>query len=133
MTPYHKQKIKELCDYYEYLKSRNHNPQNKNDDRDFVSSYYRALKGWKNIYEYTEYKKNINLVLQDLNKTNEYLLNEANTFINNFINKYNSLYQNLNIDFLLFVYCPVRKLFTQKIQVGTLILIFFVKVPTCIF
>ena len=102
LTPYHNNKINEVDKYYEYLYSRTTHYHVRNTDSDFVSSYYRFFKGWKNKYMDTAHKNNINLVILDLNKTNDYLLTKTDYIINNFINKfdiylnnYYSLCQNL--------------------------------------
>ena len=95
LTPYHKKKADELENYYNYLYSRTTDYHVKNDDRDFVYSYWRyLLKGWKNIYLYVPHTNNIKLVLENLDKTDIYLLNETDKIVNNFINKFDVYLSN---------------------------------------
>ena len=103
LKPYHEKQIENLDKFYNLLYSRTTDYHVKNDEKDFVYSYWRLLlKGWKNRYLYTPHHNNINLVLKDLKKTDIYLLNETNIIFINFIskfdkylNKYTSYCQNL--------------------------------------
>ena len=53
-----------------------------------------SLKGWKNIYLYVPHTNNIKLVLENLDKTDIYLLNETDKIVNNFINKFDVYLSN---------------------------------------
>jgi len=88
LKPYHEKKIKALDKYYERLYDRTTNYHIKEDEKDFVYSYWRFFKGWKNIYIYTKHYKNINKVLNNLKKTDEYISNEIKIIYNNFISKF---------------------------------------------
>ena len=88
LKPYHEKNIKSLDQYYNYLYGRTTNYHIKGDHRDFVYSWWRIIKGWKNRYIYIQHHDNIDKVLTDLSKTDEYLSTEINTIYNNFISQF---------------------------------------------
>ena len=94
LKPYHEKKIKNLDKYYDRLYDRTTNYNTKDDHRDFVYSYWRFFKGWKNNYIYTKHYKNIDKVLKDLKKTDKYLSKEINNIYNNFISKFDKYLNN---------------------------------------
>ena len=95
LKPYHEKLIKDFDNFYNRLYARTTDYHVKNDEKDFVYSYWRyLLKGWKNIYIYTPHHENINLVLKDLNRTDEYLLQETNIIFTNFISKFDKYLNN---------------------------------------
>ena len=94
LKPYHTKLINDLDKYYNKLYGRTTHYHVKDKKKDFAYSYWRSLKGWKNIYLYTKHYKNINKVLTDLKKTDEYLLKETNIIFNNFISKFDNYLNN---------------------------------------
>ena len=94
LKPYHDKKIEELDKFYEHLYDRTTNYHVREDEKDFVYSYWRFFKGWKNIYLYTEHHKNINYVLKDLKKTNNFISSEINIIYSNFIQKFDKYLTN---------------------------------------
>ena len=94
LKPYHNKKIDDLDKYYDRLYDRTTNYHIREDEKDFVYSYWRFFKGWKNIYIYTKHYKNIDKVLKDLKKTDNYLSTETKAIYNNFISKFDKYLNN---------------------------------------
>ena len=113
---YHDKKMKELDSFYDYLYSRTTDYHIKNAGGDFCYSYWKYLFfGWKNIYIYTKHYNNINLVLENLNRTDEYLLNEANIIINNFISNFDK-YLNNYVEYCKNLYSHLKDYVEDKIN-----------------
>ena len=60
----------------------------KKNRKDFCWSRWRTLKGWKNYYLYTKHTNNIKKVINNLNSTKSYIINNKNKIYQNFINKF---------------------------------------------
>ena len=115
LKPYHEKKIKKLDKYYDRLYDRTTNYHIKEDEKDFVYSYWRFFKGWKNNYIYTKHHKNINKVLKDLKKTDKYLSKEINIIYNKFISKFDK-YLNNYISYCQNLYTHLYKYVENKIK-----------------
>ena len=94
LTPYHKKKIKDLDNYYKKIYERTTHYHIRNSDNDFVWSKWRTLKGWKNRYYNTKHKNNINKVIINLKKADEFISKETTKIINNFIKKFDKYLNN---------------------------------------
>ena len=120
LEPFHNKKIKDLDNYYNYLYGRttHYNIYNCNIDQDFVFSKLKFLFsvfGFIDYYFQTKHTNNINLVIVDLKKTNEYLKNEVNSIINNFTNKID-VYLNNYISICQILYDDLYKYVENKIN-----------------
>ena len=116
LKPYHSKQIKYLDKFYNHLYDRTTDFHIKDDEKDFVYSYWKLLLyGWKNRYIYTKHHNNINLVLKDLNKTDVYLLKETNIILVNFISKFDK-YLNKYISYCQNLYSSLYQYSKNKIN-----------------
>ena len=122
LEPFHKNAINYFDDYYNYLYGRTTNYHIKSCSEDFVSSNVKFLFscfGYKNYYRYTSHYNNINLVIINLKKTDNYILNEINIIKNNFVGKFN-IYLNNYVSFCQKLYNNLYVYANNKINTSTM-------------